>query len=281
MAPDRPGIAQQIAHFEDRLREDPGSRAFLPLADLYRRTGELDHARALLERGLERHPEFVAARVALGMVCHEQDDADGAREALEAVIAVDADNLVALALLTREAADRQDWTRAAALGERWLRLAPEDGEARDAVREARRRLELPAAAAATAGTIEKVTPPRRTTPAGATSRPAANGGEAEGEGFESPTLADLYLRQGHPDKARMIVERILAADPDRGDAREVLERIEARGDATAARPAEPTREEQPRQGPTSAPARGEGNQELQRFRAWLDAVAGPGSGAQH
>jgi cytochrome c-type biogenesis protein CcmH/NrfG len=279
MAPDRPGIAQQIAHFEDRLREDPGSRVFLPLADLYRRTGDLDRARALLEQGLERQPEFVAARVALGMVRHEQDDAEGAREALEAVIAVDADNLVALALLTREAAGRQDWTRASALGERWLRLAPEDGEARDAVREARRRLELPAAAAATAGTIEEVPPPRRATPPGPATPPAAAGGE--GEGFESPTLAELYLRQGHPDKARMIVERILAADPERADAREILDRIEARGDAPAARPAEPVREENPAEIPPPAPGRGEGNQELQRFRAWLDAVAGPGSGAQH
>ena len=99
MTDDLPDIAQQIAHFESRLRLDPQSRVFLPLADLYRRSGELEHARDLLERGLGTHPRFVAARAALGLVQVQLGQTDAARASLDQVLAVDPDNVLALEVL--------------------------------------------------------------------------------------------------------------------------------------------------------------------------------------
>ena len=293
MAPDLPGLVQQIAHFENRLAADPGSRVFLPLADLYRRAGRLDDARRILERGLDRHPAFVTARAALGLVLSQLGEASAAREQLAAVVARDPDNLLALRLLARLAGEAQRWTEACEHFERLLRLEPENREVRDGLRAARGRLdEAPAHRAddgAAASDLGPMTP---------RSVAATASGNA---GFETPTLAELYLRQGHPGKARVIVERILAQDPGREDARQVLARIEAgengedpgdgdgvapskattgsdagestaavddAGESAAATPPAPQRAAVP----PAPPIRGD---DLDRFRAWLDAASDP------
>jgi tetratricopeptide (TPR) repeat protein len=275
-----PDVAHQIAHFEARLRNDPGSRVFLPLADLYRRAGELEHARELLERGLARHPAFVAAQTALGLVHAELGDGAAAREVLDRVLMRDADNVLARRILLQEAIERGDWLRAREIGERLLRLAPDDSTVQDRVQEARRQLE----SGPEAGPVE---PEPIVAPSDDEDPPASEDYRA----FETPTLAELYLRQGHHDKARAIVKRILSAEPDRQDAQKLLERIEtpdnwpptssaapdsaddrkvARGaaasldeDAVAARPLRPS----------VRSSAGEAR-ELDRFRTWLDTAAG-------
>ena len=42
----------------------------------------------------------------------------------------------------------------------------------------------------------------------------------------SPTLAQLYLEQGHPERAREICTELLARDPSNGYARVLLERLQ-------------------------------------------------------
>jgi elongation factor P len=219
MAADLPGLAQQIAHFESRLQVDPGSRAFLALADLYRRAGKFDRARQLLSEGLKAHPGFVSARVVYGDVLMSLGDLTAARVELQAVLARDPDNILALQLLVRDAASRREWRTACELAERLLRLQPEAAEVRTTLRKARSEL---------AQRSQAARPARPTAPpptAAAAEEPA--GVLAIGNGFETPTLADLYRRQGHPEKARAILERILAAEPDRTDALEVLARLDA------------------------------------------------------
>jgi tetratricopeptide (TPR) repeat protein len=265
-----PDLAQQIAYFESRLRNDPGSRVFLPLADLYRRSGELEHARDLLQRGLSGQPGFIAAQVALGLVQAELGDGQAARGVLDRVLMRDPDNLLALRMVLQEAFERGDWSRAREVGERLLRLTPEEATVQERVLEARRQLE-----SASAIDPQEVA---------ALDSPADDAFQA----FETPTLAELYLRQGHLDKARAIVERILAAEPDRGEARELLARIEAgvgtsltpRAASAAAgaampQPAEPDGET----GQAAKPGRSGGRaaskdaRDLDRFRSWLDAAA--------
>ncbi len=257
MSSDVHRLAQQIVHFEARLADDPGSRVFLPLADLYRRVGRLADARRILEEGLQKHPRFVTARTALGLVLTEQSESAAARDILEQVLAVDGDNVLALRLLCRGAAESGSWERACELGERLLRLEPEDAGVREALREARRRLD----------TVAVVPEPEVAEDADAatTHQAAAKKDATITEGFETPTLADLYLSQGHPDKARVILERILALDPQRTDALEVMARLEA------GPPAPPTAPKPTVSMPEITQGTGRGD-ELERFRAWLDAT---------
>ncbi len=48
----------------------------------------------------------------------------------------------------------------------------------------------------------------------------------------SPTLAQLYLSQGHMGKARKVIQDILAQDPTQGHALALLHRVHAQGSAS-------------------------------------------------
>ena len=290
MTADLPGLVQQIAHFEARLRDDPASRAFLPLADLYRRTGKLEWARQLLAAGLEVDPGCVSARAALGDVLVSLGDLAAAREQLSEVLDRDPQNTLALRLLAGDAATRGEWEVARSLAERLLRLLPEDGEVRKLLREVR-------------GRLATVTPAPRPVPAAPTPAPrgesTVDGALGIGSGLETPTLADLYRRQGYPEKARAILSRILAAEPGRPDALDVLARLDVgatASEAAAARPVSPAPRERPdvaaEASPPPAAGRANGSplqpapdlvagrpagrpDDLDRFRAWLDRAASP------
>src|SRR5437773_3918227 len=49
-------MADEVRLWSDELARDPSSLVFLPLAETLRRQGQLDLARKVATRGLERHP---------------------------------------------------------------------------------------------------------------------------------------------------------------------------------------------------------------------------------
>ena len=49
-------MADDIQRWSEELARDPASKVFVPLADALRRCGQLDLARKVVTRGLERHP---------------------------------------------------------------------------------------------------------------------------------------------------------------------------------------------------------------------------------
>lgn len=91
---------------EDEIRElcslfrserDPDGRVFAPLADAYRRAGDLDRAAELLREGLAGRRDFVPGHVVSGWVRRDQGDVVGAALAFRAALALDAKNTEALA----------------------------------------------------------------------------------------------------------------------------------------------------------------------------------------
>jgi len=58
----------EIARLELLYAAHPEGRVFAHLAEAYRRAGELERARALLEAGLERHADYASAHVVHGRV---------------------------------------------------------------------------------------------------------------------------------------------------------------------------------------------------------------------
>lgn len=55
-----------VTRLRERLNKDPDSKLFLSLAEELRKREMADEAISLLREGLKRHPDFIAARVALG-----------------------------------------------------------------------------------------------------------------------------------------------------------------------------------------------------------------------
>ena len=102
-------LKQQI----DRLQElyeselDPRGRTFVPLADAHRRLGDLDKALALIQEGLDTHPDFASAHLVLGWVHRSRQKPDDAMRSFERVLALDAENTVARAAIVQLIEDQR------------------------------------------------------------------------------------------------------------------------------------------------------------------------------
>jgi hypothetical protein len=85
------------------------SSAFGPIAERFRRAGDLDRAVSLCRDGLRKYPDHISARVTLGWALLEQGKYDDAREELEQVLRRRPDNLAAIRALA-ELHDRSEHT---------------------------------------------------------------------------------------------------------------------------------------------------------------------------
>ncbi|HET7451309.1 MAG TPA: tetratricopeptide repeat protein [Thermoanaerobaculia bacterium] len=87
--------AERIRDLEQRMAAMPGSRIFVGLAEEYRRAGRLGDALATLRSGLESHPTYLSARIAIARLFQEMGRDDEAIDAFGRVLAADRENLVA------------------------------------------------------------------------------------------------------------------------------------------------------------------------------------------
>ena len=68
----------EIEKLERRYAENPKGRNFAPLADAYRKAGQVDQAIELCKSGLERHPDYVSAHIVYGRCLIDQKNAGAA-----------------------------------------------------------------------------------------------------------------------------------------------------------------------------------------------------------
>jgi len=87
--------------YEERLKSDPASYCFAPLAEVYLRAGLLDDALSVSRAGVLRHPDYVAGQMALARVCHQKGLVDECRHALQTVATAVPDHAEAQRLLAR------------------------------------------------------------------------------------------------------------------------------------------------------------------------------------
>jgi tetratricopeptide (TPR) repeat protein len=140
----------EIEKLEQRYRENP-DQWFAALADSYRKAGSLDLALDVVRAGLEKRPNYVSGYIVLGRCLLQKPDDGAATGAFEKVLALDAENVIALKALS-EIAERagrlDDATRWLA---RLLEVDPMNEEAEQALA---RLKEAPAAAVAPAEGVE-------------------------------------------------------------------------------------------------------------------------------
>lgn len=90
-----PQSAARIRELEQRMAAMPGSRIFVGLAEEYRRAGRFADALATLRNGLEAHPTYLSARIAIARLYQETGRVPEAIDAFSRVLAADRENLVA------------------------------------------------------------------------------------------------------------------------------------------------------------------------------------------
>lgn len=101
MEQDGPSFWAEIKKFEDTLDKDPNSYCFAPLSELYRKLGMVDDALNIARRGCELHPEYVGGFMALGRAYFEKGMRAECRDALEKVVRMTPDNLLAQRILSQ------------------------------------------------------------------------------------------------------------------------------------------------------------------------------------
>jgi tetratricopeptide (TPR) repeat protein len=89
----------EIDKLERRWKENPQGTAFAPLAEVYRKDGQLDRARDVLRQGLENNPDHIPGNIVLGRCCLDMREDGAAETAFSHVLELDAENVIALKAL--------------------------------------------------------------------------------------------------------------------------------------------------------------------------------------
>ena len=89
------------AVYQERWRKDNNSIVFFPLAEAYRKAGQMERVIQLCRHGLGIHPYYWGARVVLARAYLEQDKLDEAKAELEKVVKNVPFNFLAAKLLAQ------------------------------------------------------------------------------------------------------------------------------------------------------------------------------------
>lgn len=210
----------QIKKYTEQLAQDPKSRVFVPLSDIYRKLGQYDEAIAVAQEGLKHHPNYMGGKTVLARAYFENGDLDPAQEILEYIIEFAPDNLLANRILSEIYVQKGKPDQARPILKRLLAMEPGDDRAK-------RQLN-----AIEKGQTARVEPPAKEgatlagPPATKTSPPT-----------ETATLANLYRSQGHLEKALGIYKKLKDQEPGNPSHAQAIAEIEAElGKKRTARP---------------------------------------------
>jgi tetratricopeptide (TPR) repeat protein len=140
----------QIRAWSEEVARDPGTLAFLPLAEAYRQAGRRDAALRLCLRGLERNPTNVEAHYLLGLLYREGGEPVKAFDEWDMALSLDPEHAGARREIGLVCAERGEWGSALRHLERAAAANPADDEVRDALARARAQSGTPAAPSAPA-----------------------------------------------------------------------------------------------------------------------------------
>jgi tetratricopeptide (TPR) repeat protein len=123
----------EIEKLERKHAEHPEGRYFVPLANAYRKLGDVEYAENLLREGLRRHPDYLSAHIVLGRCLADRSATREAGDEFRYVLSFDPQNLIALRTLGELAAAEGRSEEAERWYEELLAVDPMNDEARRAL----------------------------------------------------------------------------------------------------------------------------------------------------
>ena len=263
-----------IRFFETRHEREPRGRFYVALGELYRQEGRCTEALTLLEAGLAQTPGAVSPRVVRARCLADLGRIAEAQAAWRAVLEVDVDHAEARRVLASAPAEAPAASRTAPTPPEVPTAAAVSVVAETPAAIAERGADEPAVVASEP-VVAEIPVVAEEAAAVHGRQPASPPSAAKGEAasprlnvpplFQTRTLADIYLGQGHRQKAISILGRILEAHPERTD---IAEEIEALRQGEGSVPPVPA---------TAAPQAP--SEEVQRrnrehFDAWVERTTG-------
>jgi tetratricopeptide (TPR) repeat protein len=207
----------KIAGYVEILAKDPRSTVFVSLAESYRQMGLLDDALEVATKGVKALPSFSPGYSILGRIQVQLGNVDAAAAAFERALLIDPENLMSLKGLARVRMQQGGQVEALRLVRRAVALKPDDNVAQ----------KMLAALVSSAATPDLATPLR---PFAAV--------HSHADPISTPTIAEIYIRQGFLGRAMKVYRDLLQADPHNEEIRQKLVelklRIETQKSATAA-----------------------------------------------
>ncbi|MDD4856547.1 MAG: tetratricopeptide repeat protein [Candidatus Krumholzibacteria bacterium] len=189
----------------ERYRRAHDSRLFAPLADAYRKNGEVDKAIEVLEKGLERFPQYASAHVILGKCFYDKGATARAKSEFHRVLELDEENLVALKYMGDILVAEDKRSEAGEYYRRILAVDPKNEEVALSLKEIE------------ASFVVK----------------EINLGDTKSIRDERPkelatmTLAGIYAAQGYYNKALNIFREVLIREPGNSEAKEMVAKLES------------------------------------------------------
>lgn len=207
----------KMAGYIEMLVKDPYSTVFAPLSDIYRTFGLHEEAIAVAQKGSEMIPTYAPGFVALGRALAEVGDPVGASHAYRQALLVDSVNLAALTGLASSCLGCGQIEEALALLAQAESIAPDDKVVTTLFSVVRKLTASPAFSS----------PPSVQSPvpqvpiAVEEDQPESIAGAAVSlPTIATATLADIYIKQGFPERAMKVFSDLLAEDPGNTEIRQ-------------------------------------------------------------
>lgn len=190
-------ITPEITELNKKLEENPDSLVFALLADAYRKRGNLNQAQEICQTGLQKHPNYTLAQIVLGRIFLEQKKIDEALSEFKKVIETDPENIMAHSILGSLHIEKKEYQEAIEEYQKVLTLNPDDENAPIALKEA----------------IEKTASEQQRNNKSDNETTDVDSSALSKKSDATLTLAELYLKQNHYDKAIEVFQELLANDP--------------------------------------------------------------------
>ena len=130
---------QDIQKYEQMLAEDPRSRAFAPLAEAYRKAGNLDQAIRVAEDGLKIHPDYSGGLVVLGRALFEKRELEKATDILKKAVQENPESYLGQKFLGKALMDKGEIQGSLKALEAAYFLSPDDTEVEKLIEVVRRK----------------------------------------------------------------------------------------------------------------------------------------------
>jgi len=200
-------IEADIKKYTEQLAKDPKSRAFVPLADTYRKLGRYEEAISVAQEGLKYHPTYVGGKMSLARAYFEYGDLEPAREVLEGIIRFAPDNLMANRILSEVYVQEGNSEAAIPILRRLLAMEPNDERAAQQLASLEQQSENPSTP------IEGEKSPNSMKGTEGPIPESANEKRPEPDAMTlTPTIAELYRNQGHLEKSLEVYQTLQMKD---------------------------------------------------------------------